>query len=41
VGRNVNEILRLVQAFQHADEYGEVCPSKWTKKGDPTMEADD
>ena len=37
VGRNVNEIVRLVQAFQYVDENGEVCPSKWTKKGDPTM----
>lgn len=29
VGRSVDEILRLVQAFQHADEYGEVCPAGW------------
>lgn len=29
VGRNVNEILRLVQAFQHNEKHGEVCPSKW------------
>ena len=29
VGRNVNETLRLLQAFQYADEHGEVCPSKW------------
>ena len=29
VGRNVNEILRLVQAFQYSDKHGEVCPSKW------------
>ena len=41
VGRNVNEILRLVEAFQYTDEYGEVCPSQWKQKGDPTMEADD
>ena len=33
VGRNVDEVLRLVQAFQYVDEHGEVCPSKW-KKGD-------
>ncbi len=37
VGRNIEEILRLVQAFQYADENGEVCPSKWKKKGDKTM----
>ena len=40
VGRNVEETLRLVQAFQYADENGEVCPSKWKKKGDKTMKAD-
>ena len=30
VGRNVDEILRLVQAYQYSDEHGEVCPSGWT-----------
>lgn len=30
VGRNVDEVLRLVKAFQHSDKHGEVCPSKWT-----------
>lgn len=40
VGRNAHEILRLVEAFQYADEYGEVCPASF-KKGDPTMHADD
>ena len=43
VGRNAEEVLRLVQAFQHADKYGEVCPSGW-KKGTkgiiPNHEAD-
>lgn len=29
VGRNVSEYLRLVQAFQHADKFGEVCPASW------------
>ena len=29
VGRNTDEILRLVQAFQYTDEHGEVCPAKW------------
>lgn len=29
VGRNVDEVLRLVKAFQFADKNGEVCPSKW------------
>ena len=39
VGRNVDEILRLVKAFQYTDEFGEVCPSGW-KPGDRTMVAD-
>lgn len=30
VGRNVDEVLRLVQAYQYTDEHGEVCPSGWT-----------
>ena len=29
VGRNVDEILRLVQAFQYTSEHGEVCPANW------------
>ena len=27
VGRNVDEVMRLVQAFQFIDEHGDVCPS--------------
>jgi len=30
VGRNVDEVLRLVQAYQYTDVHGEVCPSGWT-----------
>lgn len=29
-GRSVDEALRLVQAYQYADEHGEVCPAGWT-----------
>lgn len=29
VGRSVDETLRLLQAFQHVDEHGEVCPANW------------
>lgn len=36
VGRSVDETLRLVQAFQHADKYGEVCPANW-KPGKATI----
>lgn len=39
VGRNVDEILRLVKAFQFTDEHGEVCPANW-HPGDITMQAD-
>ncbi len=39
VGRNVEEVLRLVQAFQYTDTHGEVCPSGW-KKGARTMVPD-
>ena len=36
VGRSVDETLRLVQAFQHTDEHGEVCPAGW-KPGKDTV----
>ena len=36
VGRDVDESLRLVQAFQFTDKHGEVCPAGW-KPGKATM----
>lgn len=36
VGRNVDETLRLVEAFQFTAKHGEVCPANW-KKGEETM----
>jgi len=36
VGRNVNEVLRLVEAYQYSDKFGEVCPANWVK-GSPTI----
>ncbi|CAG0899706.1 unnamed protein product [Cyprideis torosa] len=39
VGRDVDEILRLVQAYQFVDTHGEVCPANW-KPGDKTMVPD-
>ena len=36
VGRNVMELIRQVQAFQHVVETGEVTPSGW-KPGKPTL----
>lgn len=38
VGRNPDETLRLVKAFQYVDEHGEVCPANW-KPGAKTMDA--
>lgn len=32
VGRNVDEIFRLVEAFQSFEEHGEVCPANWQSK---------
>uniref|UniRef100_A0A8C5Q2W4 Peroxiredoxin-1 n=1 Tax=Leptobrachium leishanense TaxID=445787 RepID=A0A8C5Q2W4_9ANUR len=39
VGRSVDETLRLVQAFQHTDKFGEVCPVGW-KPGSDTIKPD-
>lgn len=41
VGRNVDEVLRLVEAFQYTAKHGEVCPAGWNSgkesmKPDPT-----
>ncbi|XP_077992024.1 peroxiredoxin-like [Glandiceps talaboti] len=30
VGRSVDEVLRLVKAFQFVEKHGEVCPAGWT-----------
>ena len=39
VGRNPKEVLRVLKAIQHTDEYGEVCPVGW-EPGDATMKPD-
>lgn len=39
VGRSVDEILRLIQAFQFTDKHGEVCPAGW-KPGSDTIVPD-
>jgi peroxiredoxin (alkyl hydroperoxide reductase subunit C) len=36
VGRNVNELIRQLEAWQHAHETGEVCPANW-RKGKKTL----
>lgn len=40
LGRNVDEVLRMVDALQHFEEYGEVCPANWAK-GREAMNATD
>ena len=34
LGRNVDEVLRMVDALQHFEEYGDVCPANWSKGKD-------
>lgn len=36
LGRSVEEVIRLIDALQFTEEYGEVCPANW-KKGDKAM----
>ena len=40
VGRNVDEYVRLIQAFQFSEKHGDVCPAKW-KPGGKTMKTSD
>jgi len=35
VGRSVDEVLRLVRAFQFVDQHGEVCPANWNPQTNP------
>ena len=39
LGRNVNEYLRLVDAYTHVQTKGEVCPANW-EEGKDAMSAD-
>lgn len=38
VGRNVNEYLRLIDAYTHVQQHGEVCPANW-EEGKEAMSA--
>ena len=38
LGRSVDEALRIVDALQFVEEYGEVCPANW-KKGEKALKA--
>ena len=39
VGRNLNEVIRLIEGFKFVAEHGEVCPADWSP-GDETMKPD-
>lgn len=39
LGRNVNEYLRLIDAYTHVQTHGEVCPANW-EEGKDAMNAD-
>ena len=39
LGRNVNEYLRMIDAYTHIQEKGEVCPANW-EAGKEAMSAD-
>jgi peroxiredoxin (alkyl hydroperoxide reductase subunit C) len=38
LGRSVDEVLRTVDALQHVEQHGEVCPANWMK-GKTAMKA--
>jgi len=39
VGRNIDEAVRVIKAFQFVEKHGEVCPAGWSE-GKATMKAD-
>ncbi|WP_321480345.1 peroxiredoxin [uncultured Bacteroides sp.] len=41
LGRSVDEALRMVDALQHFEEYGEVCPANWAKGKDALKATED
>ena len=38
LGRNISEMLRVVDAWQHVEKHGEVCPANW-EEGKDAMQA--
>lgn len=38
LGRNIDEMIRVVDAWQHVQEHGEVCPANW-EEGKDAMNA--
>ncbi|MDG2060097.1 MAG: peroxiredoxin [Flavobacteriales bacterium] len=41
LGRSIDETLRMVDALQHFEEHGEVCPANWIKGKDSMKEDHD
>jgi peroxiredoxin (alkyl hydroperoxide reductase subunit C) len=39
LGRNVSEFLRMIDAYSHVQQHGEVCPANW-EEGKTAMKAD-
>lgn len=39
LGRNIDEMVRMVEALQFTEQHGEVCPANWTKDKE-AMKAD-
>jgi peroxiredoxin 2/4 len=38
IGRSIDEMIRIVDAWRHNEKHGEVCPANWTE-GKEAMEA--
>lgn len=38
IGRNIDELIRIIDALQYHEKHGEVCPAGW-QKGLPGMQA--
>lgn len=41
LGRNIDEMLRMVDALQFHEEHGEVCPAQWVKGKEGMKESPD
>lgn len=39
LGRNIDEMLRIVDAWQHVEKYGEVCPANWEEGKEAMQES--
>lgn len=39
-GRNVDEVLRMVDALIHVEKHGEVCPANWIEGNEAMKETE-